>query len=89
MEPEVPGSSPEWVLIFDNNIYLTDYPIPCGDLLVIFHVLHWIEIWYKLNRFVQHFSNRCGNAVPTAKKGMGTPFPVVPIGNEPCIRLIL
>src|SRR6218665_1099556 len=29
-------------------------------------------------------SNRYGNGVPTAKISVGTPFQVVPIGNEPC-----
>src|SRR6218665_1246824 len=31
-------------------------------------------------------SNKYGNGVPTAKISVGTPFPVVPIGNEPCLQ---
>src|SRR6218665_148871 len=31
-------------------------------------------------------SNNYGNGVPTAKISVGTPFTVVPIGNEPCSK---
>jgi len=47
-------------------------------------------LWENLNFpcFWQLFSTflwRCGNAVPTRSGGMGTPFPRVPFGNDPCL----
>jgi len=35
-----------------------------------------------------HCQNNFGNAVPTAKITLGTPFPGVPAGNDPCEKWI-
>jgi hypothetical protein len=30
-----------------------------------------------------------GTGFPQPKKSMGTPFPIVPTGNEPCVRMTI
>jgi len=45
------------------------------------------ELWRKSRRVHKSVTNDLipGNAVPTVKITLGTPFPGVPAGNDPCL----
>ena len=64
-----------------------------GANLKLFRRNNFYNLLYENHNFPYfyplflNFLWRCGNAVPTPSGGMGTPFPSVPLGNDPCLQV--